>query len=66
MDKTTKLIHYTNGGPWFEEYKDHVHADVWYAMRDEMKAAQAGLAPGGHVAMPDTSIIINSNTPQTS
>ena len=39
MDSTTKLIHYTNGGPWFEQYKDHPHADVWYAMRDEMHAA---------------------------
>jgi lipopolysaccharide biosynthesis glycosyltransferase len=41
MDNTTKLIHYTNGGPWFEQYKDHPHADVWYAMRDEMHAAAA-------------------------
>lgn len=36
MDDTTKLIHYTNGGPWFKEYEDHVHADVWYAARDLM------------------------------
>jgi lipopolysaccharide biosynthesis glycosyltransferase len=38
MDESTQLIHYTNGGPWFEEYEDHPHADVWYASRDEMHA----------------------------
>ena len=40
MDQTTKLIHYTNGGPWFDAYKNHPHADVWYQMRDEMCAAE--------------------------
>jgi hypothetical protein len=39
MDERTKLIHYTNGGPWFEEYRDHPHADVWMKMRDEMLAS---------------------------
>jgi hypothetical protein len=36
MDEHTKLIHYTNGGPWFEQYRDHAHADVWYEARREM------------------------------
>jgi len=40
MDATTQLIHYTNGGPWFEQYRDHAHADVWNRMRDEMLASQ--------------------------
>jgi lipopolysaccharide biosynthesis glycosyltransferase len=40
MDDTTQLIHYTNGGPWFEQYRDHVHAGVWYQMRDEMVVSQ--------------------------
>jgi hypothetical protein len=40
MDEKTKLIHYTNGGPWFEAYKDHPHADVWYRERDLMRAQQ--------------------------
>jgi len=40
MDSSTKLIHYTNGGPWFDDYKDHPHADVWYQARDEMVAAR--------------------------
>ena len=44
MDKSTKLIHYTNGGPWFEEYRNHPHADVWFRMRDEM-LAQARAIP---------------------
>lgn len=25
-----KVIHYTDGGPWFDSYKDVVHADVWW------------------------------------
>jgi hypothetical protein len=44
MDAGTKLIHYTNGGPWFDQYKDHPHADVWYAARDEMYAEQRKVA----------------------
>lgn len=39
MDDSTKLIHYTNGGPWFDEYRDHPHAAVWYRARDTMHAA---------------------------
>jgi lipopolysaccharide biosynthesis glycosyltransferase len=47
MDEQTQLIHYTNGGPWFEQYRDHPHADVWYRMRDEMHAAQQAAAASG-------------------
>lgn len=25
-----KVIHYTEGGPWFENYKEVKHADVWW------------------------------------
>jgi hypothetical protein len=25
-----KVIHYTEGGPWFDGYKDVVHADTWW------------------------------------
>lgn len=39
MDETTRLIHYTNGGPWFEAYRDHLHADVWCRARDAMHAS---------------------------
>jgi hypothetical protein len=45
MDETTKLIHYTNGGPWFEQYRDHPHAGVWYKYRDEMQRANPLVLP---------------------
>lgn len=38
MDENTNLIHYTSGGPWFEDYKSCPHSDVWYAARDEMNS----------------------------
>lgn len=41
MDEGTKLIHYTNGGPWFDDYRNHPHADVWYAAREEMHASSS-------------------------
>jgi hypothetical protein len=28
--KNTKLLHYTEGGPWFENYKDHPYGDIWF------------------------------------
>ena len=28
-DADTKLIHYTEGGPWFDNYHDHPYGDVW-------------------------------------
>lgn len=31
-----KMIHYTEGGPWFDAYKDCDHADLWFAERDRM------------------------------
>lgn len=31
-----KILHYTNGGPWFDEYKNCDHADLWFAERDAM------------------------------
>lgn len=39
-DESTKLIHYTEGGPWFENYKDHPYGDVWYRYRDEYLVTQ--------------------------
>jgi len=41
MNEQTRLIHYTNGGPWFEQYRNHPHAPIWYRYRDEMLAAKA-------------------------
>ena len=45
MDEHTKLIHYTNGGPWFEQYKDHPYGGPRYLARDEYRARKlAGVA----------------------
>jgi hypothetical protein len=38
MDEQTKLIHWTSGGPWFEQYRDCPHADVWLAAKAELDA----------------------------
>lgn len=35
-----KVIHYTRGGPWFDEWRDVMHADLWLAERDAMLAAR--------------------------
>ena len=32
--KTPRVIHYTNGGPWFEEWQDCDYADLWLHERD--------------------------------
>lgn len=34
-DGHPKAIHYTLGGPWFDNYKDVQYADLWLADRDE-------------------------------
>ena len=31
-----KLIHYTSGGPYFEEYQNCEYAEDWFAYRDDM------------------------------
>jgi hypothetical protein len=28
------VIHYTNGGPWFDEWQDCDYADLWLHERD--------------------------------
>jgi hypothetical protein len=35
-----KLIHYTSGGPWFNDYKDCEYADEWFRERDHGSAAR--------------------------
>jgi lipopolysaccharide biosynthesis glycosyltransferase len=58
MDSTTRLIHYTNGGPWFKDYENHPHAGVWYAARQEMLRKQSAPVP------PPLSLgLIHSHTP---
>ena len=52
MDVKTKLIHYTNGGPWFEQYRNHPHAGIWYRYRDEMKGMVKRANPFPHLDLP--------------
>jgi lipopolysaccharide biosynthesis glycosyltransferase len=33
-DTTPRVIHYTNGGPWFEEWQNCDYADLWTQERD--------------------------------
>lgn len=33
------LLHYTEGGPYFEDYKDCSYADLWFEERDKMSYA---------------------------
>ncbi len=42
-DAATKLIHYTEGGPWFENYKDHPYGDAWLRYRDEYLTSSSAL-----------------------
>jgi lipopolysaccharide biosynthesis glycosyltransferase len=44
MDENTKLIHYTSGGPWFEQQKDHPYGAPWLAAREEYRATLAPAA----------------------
>lgn len=34
------LIHWTEGGPWWEQYKDAPYADLWFAEREDMLSAR--------------------------
>ena len=40
-DQTPRVIHYTNGGPWFDEWQDCDYADLWLKER-ELYLASAG------------------------
>lgn len=33
-EQTPRVIHYTNGGPWFENWQDCDYADLWLRERD--------------------------------
>ena len=47
-DQTPRVIHYTNGGPWFDQWQDCDYADLWLHERDlylrTVKASQDLLA----------------------
>lgn len=43
-----KVVHYTRGGPWFEQWQNVDYGDLWIAERDAVLAEQAGrVASGG-------------------
>jgi lipopolysaccharide biosynthesis glycosyltransferase len=61
MDDNTKLIHYTNGGPWFEEYLNHPHAAIWFKYRDESRQPKAAR----HLRGPHFSAAASGSTKQS-
>lgn len=44
LEHTPAAIHYTNGGPWFDEWQTVDYADLWLKERDAYEAAQARVA----------------------
>lgn len=38
-DAGTKLVHYTEGGPWFDECRAHPYGDIWLRYYEEYQAA---------------------------
>ena len=36
-DGSPKALHYTEGGPWFDNYKDTAYADIWLDIEAEFK-----------------------------
>lgn len=39
VDADTKIVHYTSGGPWYPQYRDCPHAQVWYKAKFEYEAS---------------------------
>jgi lipopolysaccharide biosynthesis glycosyltransferase len=35
-------LHFTSGGPWFEEFRNCGYADLWFAERDRMLRSRSG------------------------
>lgn len=40
-ERTPRVIHYTNGGPWFDEWQNCDYADLWLKERDLYLASQS-------------------------
>lgn len=40
-DKLPRVVHFTNGGPWFDEWQDVDYADQWRAECDRYERSQA-------------------------
>lgn len=41
------VIHYTRGGPWFEEWRHVDYGDLWLAEKDRLEASISPLGTGG-------------------
>ncbi len=44
-DANAGNVHFTDGGPYFEEFRDVDYADEWFAMKDSMNHCQQRAAP---------------------
>lgn len=42
-DSSTKLIHYTSGGPWYPQHRNHPFAEKWFRYRDEYLALKTSV-----------------------
>ncbi len=40
-DDSTDLVHYTEGGPWFDRCKDHPYGAIWFQYRDELARSRS-------------------------
>ena len=38
-DGPPKVVHYTRGGPWFEQWQDVTFGDLWLAEKDAVNRA---------------------------
>jgi hypothetical protein len=41
---TPKAVHFTRGGPWFENWKGVDYGELWLAEKDALERAQPGIA----------------------
>jgi hypothetical protein len=42
---TPRAVHFTRGGPWFENWRNVDYSDLWHAERDALAKARRGLTP---------------------
>lgn len=43
-NRDAQIVHYTNGGPWFDSHKHCDHADLWRVARDQMLGVAAAVS----------------------
>jgi lipopolysaccharide biosynthesis glycosyltransferase len=52
-DEHTQLLHYTEGGPWFEAYRRHPFGNVWLSCYEEYTRAMAAAGDPSDMAHAD-------------